>query len=159
PCVKNMTYMRSDLPLAQVRGRDDLKAAGCPGQWYWVSARRRPQASPPGPALARTESSPCASAVDTDSHHTLPPTVFPLPLHSYTKLGFGGNFEPNALIPTYIALAAKPPSTVSGGKDDIPDLDFYIGHEATVPRNNYNVDYPIREGIVSNWDNMEKYLQ
>jgi actin-related protein 3 len=28
-----------------------------------------------------------------------------------------------------------------------------------VKRPNYNVDYPIREGVVSNWDNMEKYLQ
>ena len=24
---------------------------------------------------------------------------------------------------------------------------------------NYNVDYPIRHGIVDNWDNMEKYWQ
>ena len=26
-------------------------------------------------------------------------------------------------------------------------------------RLNYNVDYPIRHGIVDNWDNMEKYWQ
>lgn len=28
-----------------------------------------------------------------------------------------------------------------------------------IRRPNYNVDYPIREGVVSNWDNMEKYQQ
>jgi len=26
-------------------------------------------------------------------------------------------------------------------------------------RANYNIDYPIREGVVNNWDNMEKYWQ
>ncbi len=26
-------------------------------------------------------------------------------------------------------------------------------------RLNYNIDYPIRHGIVDNWDNMEKYWQ
>jgi hypothetical protein len=30
------------------------------------------------------------------------------------------------------------------------------GNEAAVPRHNYNVDMPIRHGIVENWDNMEK---
>lgn len=31
--------------------------------------------------------------------------------------------------------------------------------QAVVKRHNYNVDYPIRHGIVENWDNMEKYWQ
>lgn len=60
------------------------------------------------------------------------------------------------MIPTYIALQS---SKVVGKADDTQDLDFYIGADATVKRPNYNVDYPIREGVVSNWDNMEKYLQ
>jgi len=38
-------------------------------------------------------------------------------------------------------------------------LDFFIGSEAMVKRENYNVDYPIRHGIVANWDNMEKFWQ
>jgi actin-related protein 3 len=38
-------------------------------------------------------------------------------------------------------------------------LDFFIGVEAVQKRPNYNVDYPIRHGIVENWDNMEKYWQ
>eukprot|EP00461_Guttulinopsis_vulgaris_P000289 UN00289 len=74
----------------------------------------------------------------------------------YTKLGFAGNFEPSALIPTFISTAVQ---TNTGKAPATEDLDFYIGHEATIKRPNYNVDYPIREGVVSNWDNMEKYLQ
>lgn len=37
------------------------------------------------------------------------------------------------------------------------DLDFYIGLEAQEKRLNYNIDYPIRHGIVDNWDSMEKF--
>jgi actin-related protein 3 len=48
---------------------------------------------------------------------------------------------------------------VADKKDDAEDLDFFIGNDATVKRPNYNVDYPIRDGVVNNWDNMEKYLQ
>jgi len=45
------------------------------------------------------------------------------------------------------------------GKDYIEDLDFFIGKEAAVKPTGYNFDYPIRHGIVDNWDNMEKYWQ
>jgi actin-related protein 3 len=74
----------------------------------------------------------------------------------YTKMGYAGNYEPNFIVPSLIANVAPGGKT---SKDDIPDLDFYIGAEAAIKRNNYNVDYPIREGIVDNWDNMEKYWQ
>jgi len=74
----------------------------------------------------------------------------------YTKMGYAGNTEPNYIVPTLIATIAdnaKP----GAKKDDVADLDFFIGAEATVKRDNYNVDYPIRHGIIDNWDNMEKY--
>jgi len=73
-------------------------------------------------------------------HHIIPP----------------GNFEPSALIPTYIST---PVQQNTGKAQGTEDLDFYIGADAMIKRPNYNVDYPIREGVVSNWDNMEKYLQ
>ena len=44
-------------------------------------------------------------------------------------------------------------------QSDIGDLDFYIGEEATNVRHNYAVDYPIRHGIIDNWDHMEKFWQ
>lgn len=74
----------------------------------------------------------------------------------YSKIGYAGNFEPSALIPTFIST---PVATNTGKAQGTEDLDFFIGQDATIKRPNYNVDYPIREGVVSNWDNMEKYLQ
>ncbi len=38
-------------------------------------------------------------------------------------------------------------------------MDFWIGDEATSRSNEYTVNYPIRHGIVENWDNMERYWQ
>ncbi|CEO99505.1 Actin-related protein 3 [Plasmodiophora brassicae] len=74
----------------------------------------------------------------------------------YTKMGFAGNAEPNFIVPTLIA------NQVPGqGKkiSEIQDLDFYIGKEAADARRNYAIDYPIKHGIVDNWDNMEKFWQ
>ena len=39
------------------------------------------------------------------------------------------------------------------------DLDFFIGDEAQSRAGEYTVNYPIRHGIVENWDNMERYWQ
>lgn len=74
----------------------------------------------------------------------------------YTKMGYAGNVEPNFIVPSLIATIAE---GKSDAKSDIEDLNFFIGTEANQTRPNYNVDYPIRHGIVSNWDNMEKYWQ
>lgn len=74
----------------------------------------------------------------------------------YTKMGYAGNYEPNYIVPTLISTVSE--SNKPGNKkDDVADLDFFIGAEATIKRENYNVDYPIRHGIIDNWDNMEKY--
>lgn len=90
----------------------------------------------------------------------------------YTKMGFAGNSEPSFVMPTTIAtrsaggtnrpaVAAKPASLSGGGsnmasKRGIEDLDFYIGNEAHEHAKSYNVDYPIRHGIIDNWDHMER---
>eukprot|EP00967_Tisochrysis_lutea_P053243 scaffold66129_cov35-Tisochrysis_lutea.AAC.3 len=41
----------------------------------------------------------------------------------------------------------------------VEDLDFWIGDEAMARTNEYTVNYPIRHGIVENWDSMERYWQ
>lgn len=64
------------------------------------------------------------------------------------------NYEPNYIVPSLIAVNVPGKDSK---KNDVQDLDFYIGAEAAIPRHNYNVDYPIRHGIIENWDNMEKY--
>lgn len=73
----------------------------------------------------------------------------------YTKMGYAGNVQPNYIVPSLISVLAE--SKKGADKNSIPDLDYYIGAEATEKRADYNVDYPIRHGIIDNWDNMEKY--
>jgi actin-related protein 3 len=71
-------------------------------------------------------------------------------------MGYAGNYEPNYIIPTFISTAA---AQVGAKKSEVADLDFFIGDEAMEKRANYNLDYPIRHGIIDNWDNMERYWQ
>lgn len=91
-------------------------------------------------------------------------------------MGFAGNSEPSFVFPTAIAtkgsvgpgggrgpaVPAKPGS-LSGSsssnlasKRGIEDLDFYIGNEALEHSKSYSVDYPIKHGLIENWDHMER---
>jgi len=72
----------------------------------------------------------------------------------YTKMGYASNSEPSYIVPTVIAV---PEGKQAGKESDIADLDFYIGEEAMEVRANYSTNYPIRQGVVDNWDNMEKF--
>lgn len=65
-------------------------------------------------------------------------TLCPLVCFSYTKMGFAGNYEPNYIVPTLISVAAEKKSSAGGGvgaqsqaDTTIPDLDFYIGDQAS----------------------------
>jgi actin-related protein 3 len=105
----------------------------------------------------------------------------------YTKMGFAGNQLPSFVIPSAIATRGGPsagsggssrappppskPSSLSGGggssssnlasKRGVEDLDFFIGDEALAAGrgHGYGVHYPVRHGIIENWDLMEKYWQ
>nr|ABL85460.1 actin related protein 3 [Suberites domuncula] len=78
----------------------------------------------------------------------------------YTKLGFAGNTEPQFIIPSSIAIKEsahvgdKASKRLAKGVDD---LDFYIGDEADKP--GYATKYPIRHGIVEDWDLMERFWE
>lgn len=73
----------------------------------------------------------------------------------YTKMGFSGNSEPQFIIPSSIAVREGVGVRLARGLDD---LDFYIGDEAqNAP--GYSIKYPIRHGIVNDWDLMEKYWE
>jgi len=74
----------------------------------------------------------------------------------YTKMGYAGNYEPNFIIPSFISTGVE---KTGAARNPVQDLDFFIGPDAMEKRANYNLDYPIREGVVANWDNMEKYWQ
>ena len=75
----------------------------------------------------------------------------------YTKMGYAGNCEPSFIIPSVIGT--KDPQKVGKAWKGVEDMDFWIGDEAVQRSSDYTVNYPIRHGIVENWDNMERYWQ
>jgi len=85
----------------------------------------------------------------------------------YTKLGFAGNTEPQYIFPSTIATRDK--EVVSAKKTGVEDLDFFIGDECMkpntkigeqkVPRPGYGIKYPLRHGVVEDWDLMEKFME
>lgn len=80
----------------------------------------------------------------------------------YTKMGYAGNVTPQFVIPT---LMATPTSSVGGQIGDpraaegLGDLDFFIGNDAQENSTTYQLNYPIKHGLVDNWDNMERLWQ
>ena len=76
-------------------------------------------------------------------------------LFRYTKMGYSGNVEPQYIIPTVLATRADE-GGVAGKKDGVSDLDFFIGDAALQNSTTHQINYPIRHGIVDNWDNMER---
>lgn len=79
----------------------------------------------------------------------------------YSKLGYAGNKEPNFIIPSTIAVK----ETAKVGDDatrrlarGVEDLDFFIGDEA-MEATGYAVKYPLRHGMVEDWDLMEKFME
>jgi actin-related protein 3 len=73
-------------------------------------------------------------------------------------MGYAGNAEPSYIIPSTIAVAGSDSSTVRS-RQGIDDLDFYIGNEAFNHSSSHQLNYPISQGIIQNWDNMEKLWQ
>ena len=79
----------------------------------------------------------------------------------YTKMGFAGNTEPAYIFPSGIAIKEKAgvgdkaQQRVTKGIDD---LDFYIGDEAE-SKAGYSLKYPIRHGVVEDWDLMERFYE
>ena len=60
------------------------------------------------------------------------------------------------------AAHTRTPSLGTQARKDwkgVEDMDFWIGDEAVSRSQEYTVNYPIRHGIVENWDNMERYWQ
>uniref|UniRef100_A0A667XPD0 Actin related protein 3B n=1 Tax=Myripristis murdjan TaxID=586833 RepID=A0A667XPD0_9TELE len=79
----------------------------------------------------------------------------------YTKIGYAGNTEPQFIMPSCIAIK----ESASVGEQaqrrlvrGVDDLDFYIGDEA-IDKPNYATKWPIRHGMVEDWDLMEKFME
>lgn len=79
----------------------------------------------------------------------------------YSKLGYAGNREPQHIIPSTIAIKENMKVGDQASRrltKGIDDLDFFIGDEA-LEATGYSVKYPIRHGIVEDWDLMERYWE
>lgn len=79
----------------------------------------------------------------------------------YSKLGYAGNKEPQFIVPSTIAIKENMKVGDQASRrltKGIDDLDFYIGDEA-LDATGYSIKYPIRHGIVEDWDLMERYWE
>ncbi|MED6285392.1 Actin- protein 3B, partial [Characodon lateralis] len=90
----------------------------------------------------------------------LPPCVIDCGT-GYTKIGYAGNTEPQFIMPSCIAIK----ESASVGEQaqrrlvrGVDDLDFYIGDEA-IDKPTYATKWPIRHGMVEDWDLMEKFME
>eukprot|EP00928_Gymnodinium_smaydae_P040361 TRINITY_DN27378_c0_g5_i1.p1 TRINITY_DN27378_c0_g5~~TRINITY_DN27378_c0_g5_i1.p1 ORF type:complete len:428 (-),score=91.74 TRINITY_DN27378_c0_g5_i1:107-1390(-) len=84
----------------------------------------------------------------------------------YTKMGLAGNLEPQLVVPTCVANPARKTGVVcssapQGLSAAGSEADFYIGDEAYQRKDspNYLLSYPVKQGRIDNWDDMERFMQ
>ena len=76
----------------------------------------------------------------------------------FTKMGYAGNLDPDFVFPTAIADISKKTNLTLSTKND--EYNYYIGNEAieTARKSiNHNLIYPMANGLIENWDQMEKF--
>ncbi|KAK1875406.1 Actin-related protein 3B [Dissostichus eleginoides] len=76
-------------------------------------------------------------------------------------IGYAGNTEPQFIMPSCIAIrewAGVGDQAQRRLVKGVEDLDFYIGDEAA-EKPNYATKWPIRHGMVEDWDLMEKFME
>jgi len=72
-------------------------------------------------------------------------------------MGYSGNLDPDFVFPSAIADVENK-STVSVSKKN-DEYDYYIGNRAVEmarTSTNHKLVYPLQNGIIENWDLMEK---
>eukprot|EP00742_Colponemidia_sp_Colp-10_P000813 GILJ01000881.1.p1 GENE.GILJ01000881.1~~GILJ01000881.1.p1 ORF type:complete len:418 (-),score=42.93 GILJ01000881.1:101-1354(-) len=79
----------------------------------------------------------------------------------YSKMGYAGNVEPQYIVPTVIAnhVDSKKAGMASSRQNGVDDLDFHIGMDALKNSKTHSINYPIRHGVIENWDDMERFWQ
>lgn len=106
-------------------------------------------------ALQATQIHPCEYIPGDACHRCLASfpmhSVFPTAIATHERASTGGGRPGAPSIPT------KPGNLAS--KRGIEDLDFYIGDEAIANSKTYGIHYPIRHGLIDNWDHMERYWE
>eukprot|EP00992_Anisonema_acinus_P000159 TRINITY_DN10060_c3_g2_i1.p1 TRINITY_DN10060_c3_g2~~TRINITY_DN10060_c3_g2_i1.p1 ORF type:complete len:437 (-),score=147.46 TRINITY_DN10060_c3_g2_i1:113-1369(-) len=71
----------------------------------------------------------------------------------FTKMGYAGNYEPSFTVPS---VYAENNALKGKSKKGLEDLDFLIGSDAMSNYMNYGTTYPIKHGIVQDWDAVER---
>eukprot|EP00873_Tetraselmis_striata_P011687 jgi/Tetstr1/431951/TSEL_021428.t1 len=71
----------------------------------------------------------------------------------YTKVGFAGNVEPSDVFPTSIAYGD------GRRRGALDDLRFTVGAEAARSGGTATTAAPLRQGMVTDWDDMERFWQ
>ncbi|VVB03076.1 unnamed protein product [Arabis nemorensis] len=61
------------------------------------------------------------------------------------QAGFAGDDEPTAIFPNIV-----------GRPTGLNEKEYYVGDEAQAKRDNLTLHYPMENGIIKNWDDMEK---
>jgi len=77
-------------------------------------------------------------------------------------MGYAGNSQPSFIIPSTIGIREKAAVGDSAQRrlgKGLEDLDFFIGDEAVENQKTYANFYPIRHGVVEDWDLMERYWE
>lgn len=70
------------------------------------------------------------------------------------RAGLAGDDDPKVKMPTIVGRPRHGRQAAMAGQA----RDTYIGHEALSRRGVLEIKYPIENGIVTNWDDMEKVL-
>lgn len=76
----------------------------------------------------------------------------------YTKMGYSGNLDPDYIMPTAIAELNKKSTISTSNKND--EFNYAIGYDAinlARESKDHQLIYPMADGIISNWDVMEKF--
>lgn len=64
----------------------------------------------------------------------------------FIKAGFGGEDSPLAVFPSVVGTV----------QNLLDSKEFYVGDEAQINHSNLKLNYPIDQGFILNWDDMEK---
>ena len=77
----------------------------------------------------------------------------------HSKIGYGGNFDPEYVIPTVVADFQNK-SSLHVLKINEEYNNYFIGEQGinkVKESKNYNLSYPIKNRFIDNWDLMEKF--